>query len=58
MGEADGEAQKLRRQLHHMESRHEEELRKLNADHDARLAAIQAQAVAKMKELIEKVCQH
>ena len=58
MGEADDEAQKLRRQLRHMKSRHEEELRKLNADHDARLAAIQAQAVAKMKELIEKVCQH
>ena len=38
-----------------MASQHEEALRKLNADHEAQLAAIQAQAVAKMKELIEKV---
>lgn len=57
MGEGESEAHKLRRQIHQMETRHEEELRKRSADHDANVAAVQAQAVAKMKELIEKVCQ-
>ena len=58
VGEAESEAMKLRRQLHQMETRHEEELRKLTADHDANVAAVQAQAVAKMKELIEKASKH
>ena len=57
MGEAEIEAQKLRRQIHQMETWHEEESRKRSADHDANVAAVQAQAVAKMKELIEKVGQ-
>lgn len=57
IGEGESEAQKLRRQIHQMETRHEEELRKRSVDHDSNVAAVQAQAVAKMKELIEKVGQ-
>ena len=57
MGEGESEAQKLRRQIHLMETRHEEELRKRSVDHDSNVTAVQAQAVAKMKELIEKVGQ-
>lgn len=55
VGEGESEAQRLRRQMHQMETRHEEELRRRSTDHDANVAAVQAQAVAKMKELIEKV---
>ena len=58
VSEAESETQKLRRQIHQIGTRHEEELRKLAADHDANVAAVQAQAVAKMKELIEKVSKH
>lgn len=57
VSEADGEAKELRRQLHQMADQHEEALRKLSAEHEAHLAAVHAQAVAKMKELIEKVSQ-
>ncbi|KAL3141149.1 hypothetical protein ABBQ38_003497 [Trebouxia sp. C0009 RCD-2024] len=52
---SDGETQKLRGQLYQMAAQHEEALRKMKADHEADVATIQAQAVAKMKELIEKV---
>ncbi|KAL3162469.1 hypothetical protein ABBQ32_010132 [Trebouxia sp. C0010 RCD-2024] len=51
----DAEIQKLRGQLHQMAAQHEEALRKMNADHEVDVATIQAQAVAKMRELIEKV---
>lgn len=57
-GGVESEALKLRRQVHQIETQHEEELRKLTADHDANVASVQAQAVAKMKELIEKVSKH
>lgn len=51
----EGNIEKLRQQLQQREAQHEEELKKLNAEHKAHVAAVQAQAVAKMKELIEKV---
>lgn len=58
VGEAEGEALKLKRQIHQIQTQHEEEMRKLTADHDAHVTAVQAQAVAKMKELIHKVGKH
>ena len=53
--DAQGEAAELRQQLRQKEIWHAEELTKLNAEHEVRVTAMQAQAVAKMKELIEKV---
>ena len=50
-----GEAEQLRQQLQQVEAQHEAEVRRLNVEHEAHVAAVQAQAVAKMKELIEKV---
>lgn len=50
-----GETEQLRQQLQQIEAQHEAEMRRLSGEHEAHVAAIQAQAVAKMKELIEKV---
>jgi len=49
------EVEQLRQQLQDLEAQHEAEMKQMQEDHAARVAAIQAQAVAKMKELIEKV---
>ena len=42
-------------QLQAQQAQHEEEVEQLRQEHTAQLAAVQAQAVSKMKELIEKV---
>ena len=47
--------QQMTQQLQRMKAQHEEEVKRMSEDHAARLAAVQAQAVGKMKELIEKV---
>ena len=44
-----------RQQLQRMTAQHAEEVKRLNENHAAHVAGIQSQAVAKMKELIEKV---
>ena len=49
------EVDQLRQQLQGLEARHEAEMKQMQEDHAAGVASIQAQAVAKMKELIEKV---
>lgn len=49
------EVEQLRQQLQDLEAQHEAEVKRMQEDHAARVAAIQAQAVSKMKELIEKV---
>lgn len=53
--EQQGEVEQLRQKLQYLEAQHEEEVKQIHADHAALVAAIQAQAVSKMKELIEKV---
>ena len=47
--------EQLRQQLQDLEAQHEVDMKQMQEDHAAHVAAIQAQAVAKMKELIEKV---
>ena len=42
-------------QLQAQQAQHEEEVEQMQQQHAAQMAAIQAQAVTKMKELIEKV---
>ncbi len=49
------EVEQLRRQLQDLEAQHEIDMKQMQQDHAAQVAAIQAQAVNKMKELIEKV---
>ena len=49
------EVVQLRQQLQSQEAAHAEEMEQLEKEHAASLAAVQSQAVAKMKELIEKV---
>ncbi|KAA6428437.1 MAG: hypothetical protein FRX49_01313 [Trebouxia sp. A1-2] len=49
------EVEQLRQQLQCLEAQHEAEMKQMQEDHAAHVAAVQAQAVAKMKELIEKV---
>ena len=49
------EVEQLRQQLQDLETQHEVDMKQMQEDHAAGVAAIQAQAVAKMKELIEKV---
>ena len=53
--EQGGEAQQLRQQLQQRQAQYEAEMERMNEEHAAHVAGIQAQAVAKMKELIEKV---
>ncbi|DBB01169.1 TPA: hypothetical protein ACH3X1_001055 [Trebouxia sp. C0004] len=49
------EVEQLRQQLQGLEAHHEAEMKQMQEDHASHVAAIQAQAVNKMKELIEKV---
>ncbi len=49
------EVEQVRQQLQGLEAQHEAEVKRMQEDHAAHVVAIQAQAVAKMKELIEKV---
>ena len=57
-GAAAGEASRLQQQLQSVEAAHAAEMKQMREEHAAQLAAVQAQAVAKMKELIEKVRAH
>ena len=50
------EVMQLRQQLQRQEVAHAEEMKQLEKEHAANKAAVQSQAVNKMKELIEKVC--
>ncbi|KAL0046858.1 hypothetical protein WJX82_000075 [Trebouxia sp. C0006] len=49
------EVEQMRQQLQDLEAQHEVDMKQMQEEHAAHVAAIQAQAVAKMKELIEKV---